>query len=110
MTAQVSQQPTAAGITPTALTPASTDTVLDGQFGPAGVYVRITTTSTLTNFSVSDPTTSGLGNAGTVTPVSVPSGSTRKFFVPRAAISLANGYATFNFSATTGVTYELDRV
>lgn len=109
MTLQVSQQPTAAGITPAALTPAASDTIAEGSFGPTGVVVRITTTSTTTNFSASDPTTTGLGNPGTVTPVNVPTASTRKFFVPRSAINPNTGMATVNFSATTGVTYELDR-
>ncbi|GIF08657.1 hypothetical protein [Actinoplanes siamensis] len=109
MTLQVSQTVSAGGITPAPLTPAASDTVAEGSFGPTGVVVRITTTSTPTNFSVSDPTTTGLGNTGTVTPVTIPSGATRKFYIPRAAINPNTQVATLNFSATTGVTYELDR-
>lgn len=109
MALQVSQTPTTAGITPTPITPSATDTVAESSFGSDGLVIRITTTSTLTNFSVSDPSLTANGNPGTVTPVSVPSGATRKFFIPRSAINPNTGVATLNFSATTGVTYELDR-
>lgn len=109
MGAQQSQVITAGGITPAALTPSASDTVADSQFGPNGVIVRVITTTTATNFSVSDSGVTPLGNAGTVTPITVPTGSVREFFVPRSAINLTTSNATLNFSATTGVTYELKR-
>jgi hypothetical protein len=108
VTLQVSQSPTSVGITPSALTPQTTDTVAEASFGPNGLVARVTTTSTATNFSVSDPTLTSLGNAGTVTPVTIPTASSRKFFIPRTAIN-SSGVATLNFSAVSGVTYELDR-
>jgi hypothetical protein len=109
MTLQVSQSVTAAGITPAQLTPAASDTIAEGSFGPAGVYARITTTGTATDVAVLDPGVTPQGNPGTVTAVSVPATGVRKLFIPRSAINGA-GLATLTFSgARTGVTYELDR-
>jgi len=110
MAAQTSQTITAGGITPTALTPSASDTVADSQFGPNGLIVRVITTTTATNFSVSDSGVTPQGNPGTVTPVNVPTTSVREFFVSRSAINLTTSNATLNFSATSGVTYELKRV
>jgi hypothetical protein len=110
MTLQVSQSVTATGITPAQLTPAASDTIAEGSFGPAGVNARITTTGTATDVAVLDPTFTPQSNPGTVTPVSCPATGIRKLFIPRSAINPATGVATVTFSgARTGVTYELDR-
>lgn len=108
MALQPSQTVTQAGITPAPFTPTASDTVNESSFGSNGIVVRITTTSTATNFSVTDPTTTGLGNAGTVTPTNVPTASVREFYVPRAALN-QSGVATLNFSAQTGVSVEVKR-
>jgi hypothetical protein len=97
--------------TPTALTPAASDTFLRSQFGPNGIMIRVITTGTVTNVTVSDPTSTGLGNAGTPPSLACPATGSRVTLIPLAAISTATDQATVNFSgALTGVTYEAYRV
>jgi len=98
--------------TPTALTPAASDTIARNQFGPTGVLLRIITTGTATTLTVSDSTTTGLGNTGTPTSQVCPATGSRMAFIPLAAINAAGGdVATLNFSgALTGVTYEAYRI
>lgn len=97
--------------TPSAITPAAADTIARSQFGTTGVLVRIITTGTATTLTVSDPTVTGLGNAGTLPSQTAPATGNRMAFVPLAAINPATDTATLNFSgALTGVTYELYRV
>lgn len=96
--------------TPTPLTPAAADTIARSQFGPNGVMIRIITTGTVTTLTVGDPTTTGLGNVGTLAPQTAPATGSRLAFIPLAAIA-ANDLATLNWSgALTGVTYEAIRV
>ncbi|GAA0738812.1 hypothetical protein Drose_04150 [Dactylosporangium roseum] len=98
--------------TPTAITPTAADTIARSQFGPNGVLLRIITTGTATTLTVSDPTTTDLGNAGTPASQTCPATGSRMAFVPLAAINPADSdRATINFSgALTGVTYEAYRV
>lgn len=112
MTAQVTQSVSNGALTtPSALTPAASDTIAETQFGSLGVMLRIITTGTATTLTVSDPTTTDLGNAGTLASQTCPSSGSRMAFIPRAAIAPATGLATLNFSgALTGVTYEAYRV
>lgn len=111
MTLQVSQAVIATGITPTSLTPAATDTIAAGSFGPNGINARIVTTGTATDFAVLDPNKTVQGNPGTVTAVSCPATGVRKVFIPLSAVDQNTGVATVTFSgARTGVSYELDRV
>jgi hypothetical protein len=112
MTLQVSQSVTLTATAPTALTPAASDTIAEGSFGPVGLVIRVITTGTATDVAVLDPgTTSGFGNPGTVTAQTMPATGTRQWLIPRAAINGSTGLATITFSgARTGVTYELKRV
>jgi hypothetical protein len=97
--------------TPSAITPAASDTIARAQFGPNGVLGRVITTGTATTLTLTDPTTTGLGNAGTLPSQTAPSTGSRMFYVPLAAINPATGVATLNWSgALTGVTYELYRI
>lgn len=109
MTLQVSQSVVTTGTTPAALTPAASDTIAEGSFGPTGLYARVITTGTNTDVAVLDPNVTVQGNPGTVTAVSAPATGVRMVFIPRSAIN-ASGVATLTFSgARTGVTYELYR-
>lgn len=97
--------------TPAPITPAAADTIAETQFGSTGVIVRIITTGTATTLTVTDPTTTGLGNAGTLASQTAPATGARMAFIPRAALSPSSATATLNWSgALTGVTYELYRV
>lgn len=98
--------------TPTALTPAATDTFAEASFGPSGILLVVITTGTATNVTVLDPgATPGLGYAGTVPSLSGTATGHRAVVVPKAAISPATGLATVGFSgALTGVTYYAFRI
>lgn len=109
MTLQVSQAVITTGTTPSALTPAASDTIASGSFGANGLYARVITSGTITNVSVLDPNVTVQGNPGTVTAVACPATGIRMIFVPLSAINQSTGVATVNFSSVTGVTYELYR-
>lgn len=109
MALQVSQAIVQTGITPTAITASSSDTIAEPSFGPNGVVMRIITTGTATNVSVLDPNPTDLGNPGTVTPFAAPATGARLLFIPRLAINGGTNVATVTFSSITGVTYELYR-
>lgn len=112
MTAQVTQSVSNGALTtPIPLTPAAADTIHRSQFGSTGVLIRIITTGTLTTLTVSDPTTTDLGNVGTLASQTTSATGSAMAFIPLLAINPANDLATLNFSgARTGVTYEAYRV
>lgn len=111
MAAVTTQSVVKTGTTPSPITPAASDTIAAGQFGPNGVYARVITTGTATDVTINDPGLTASGNAGTLVPVSCPATGVRMILIPVAAIDQATGNATVNFSgARTGVTYELYRV
>lgn len=110
MTLQVTQSVVTTGTTPSALTPAASDTIAVGSFGPLGLYARVITTGTATDVAVLDPNFTPQSNPGTVTAVSCPATGVRMIFIPLSAVNLSAGVATVTFSgARTGVTYELYR-
>lgn len=97
--------------TPSAVTPGATDTIARAQFGANGVLVRIITTGTATTLTVSDPTTTGLGNVGTLASQTAPATGARMAYIPIAACSPSTDLATLNYSgALTGVTCEYYRI
>jgi hypothetical protein len=115
MTLQASQSVAVPGggvfTTPTALTPAATDTIAEASFGPNGLLMIVVTTGTLTNVTVLDPGTSQMGYASTVPSLAGTATGHRAVVIPRAAINPATGLASVTFSgALTGVTYYLIRI
>jgi hypothetical protein len=114
MTLQVSQSVNVPGAgaltTPTALTPAATDTISQDSFGPNGLTMFVVTTGTQTDVTVLDPTVTQISYAGTVPTLTGTATGHRALLIPRAAINPATGVATVTFSgARTGVTYYLFR-
>jgi hypothetical protein len=111
MTLQVSTSiPNGALTTPVPLTPAASDTIAAGSFGPNGCLIRVITTGTATNVSITDPNLTLLGNAGTSASLACPATGARMLPIPVGAINQATQLATVTFSgALTGVTYELYR-
>lgn len=96
--------------TPVPITPTATDTIPRTQFGPNGVTLRLITSGTATTLTVSDPTLTDLGNAGTLSSQTCPATGARMAFVPISAIAQGTDVASINFSgALTGVTYEAYR-
>ncbi|MEO3922712.1 hypothetical protein ABGB07_02335 [Micromonosporaceae bacterium B7E4] len=110
MAALTSQSIVTTGTTPSAITPAASDTIASGQFGSTGLVMRVITTGTASNISVLDPGRTPSGNPGTVTALAAPSTGARMLFIPLSAIDPATGVATVTSSSQTGLTYELYRV
>lgn len=96
--------------TPVPITPAASDTIAEAQFGANGCLVRVITTGTATNVSITDANLTILGNLGTSASLTCPATGARMLPIPRSAIASATQVATVTFSgALTGVTYELYR-
>ncbi len=95
------------GTTPSAYTPAASDTIPVSTAGPNGWFLRVITTGTATNVGINDPGFTGISNPGTVTPIAAPSTGVRMILIPTRAAD-ATGVVTVTFSgALTGVTCEL---
>jgi hypothetical protein len=115
MTLQASQTiaPPSSGAltTPTALTPAATDTIAASSFGPNGLIMLVVTTGTATNVTVLDPTVTQMSYAGTVPTLTGVATGHRALFIPPSSVNQATQLASVTFSgALTGVTYYLFRV
>lgn len=100
---------TSAGQTVTPASVTASDTISGDQMGPNGCIHEVITVGTGCNVSISDPGSTSMGNAGTVTPVAVGTNTRKKFFIPRSAINPATGVATVAYSATTAITSETYR-
>lgn len=110
MAALTSQSIVTTGTTPSAITPAASDTIAASMFGPNGLALRVITTGTPSNVSVLDPGRTASGNPGTVTALAAPATGVRMLLVPLSAVDSATGLATVTSSSQTGLTYELYRI
>lgn len=112
MAALTSVSITNLGGTPAPTAVASSDTIAATMFGSNGCILRVINAGgTVDNVTISDPTLTGLGNAGTPTAVTVPiTTGIRMIFIPTAAINQSTQVATVNHSFTTTVTCELYRI
>lgn len=107
MTLMVPQSVLQAGTTPTPITPTASDTISATTAGPTGWVLRVITNGTGSNISVSDPGTTPLGNAGTVTPLAAPATGNRMLFIPKAAVNNSTQVVTVTSSSQASMTYEL---
>lgn len=111
MAALTSQTIVPAGITPAPIAVGASDTIAASQFGTTGVILRVINAgASPDNVSVSDPTKTALGNAGTVVPVAVTNATTREIFIPTSAIDPVAQVATVTHSFLTSVTCEVKRI
>lgn len=97
-------------LTPVPITPATTETFGQGCFGSQGMKIRIITSGTATNVTVSDPGYTPSSNPGNPSALACPATGARSTLVPLAAINQNTGVATLTFSSVTGVTYEIELV
>lgn len=103
------QSVVAAGTTPAPITPTASDTIAASDIDPGGGCVlRVVTTGTATNVTISDPGLTPLGNpVPTPTAVACPATGVRYIFVAPSAVNRTSGVVTVLFSgALTGVTYD----
>lgn len=112
MAALTSVSITTAGATPSPVAVASSDTIAATQFGANGCILRVINAGgTQDNVTVTDPTLTDLGNAGTPATVTVPiTTGVRMILIPLAAINPSTQVATVNHSFITTVTCELYRI
>lgn len=111
MTLQASTSlPNGALTTPVPLTPAASDTIAAGSFGPNGCLMRVITTGTATDVSITDPNLTIVGSPAASPSYTCPATGARMLPIPVNMINQATQLATVTFSgARTGVTYELYR-
>jgi hypothetical protein len=95
------------GTVVTALTPTASDTISTGVLGDQGCNLRIQTTGTSSNITISDAGSTPAGNATTATAITQTATQIRMVYIsPKRAD--ATGVVTITASgALTGMTYEL---
>ena len=109
-TQSIASAGSATGTTPSAITPSASDTIAAAQFGANGVILRVITTGTATNVTVTDPGATAMNSPGNPTACAAPATGSRMLYIPPSALN-SSGIATVTFSgALTGVTYELYRI
>lgn len=86
---------------------ASSDTLTASDIGTNGVLLRVNNGGGAPiNVTVSDPGSTGVGNAGTPAAQAVANGTAGWFRILPGNVNISTGLATVSYSATTSVTYE----
>jgi hypothetical protein len=111
MAALTSQSPVLAGVTPSAVAVAASDTIAEAQLGPVGALVRVINAGgSPDTVTITDPNTTVVGSVATNPTVSVPATTgIRMILLPRALLN-SSGVITVAHSFTTSVTIEVYRV
>src|SRR5262245_40442832 len=98
------------GPAPATVTPNSasaSDTITQAQLGTAGVILRIQTTGTASNVTVSDSSTTAANNPATVTAIPMPATGIRALYINPKQYTPATGQVTITSTSQTGLTYEV---
>ena len=99
---------TAVNVTPNNVS--SSDTLTASDIGQNGVLLQVINGGgSSINVTISDPTTTKVGNAGTTTPQAVAASGDRHFRILPAHVNKVTGLATVSYSGTTTVTYKAIR-
>lgn len=99
--------PTTPGAICTPNTASASDTLTQTQVG-AGVNVRIATSGTPSNVTISDASlTPGASNPATLTAIAMSATQVRYAFISPAQVNLGTGLVTITSSSQTGLTYEV---
>jgi hypothetical protein len=100
--------PVAAGAAVTPTTPTASDTISVTLLGEAGCNLRVQTTGTLTNLTISDAGLTPAGNAPPASAVAMSATQIKVIYISPKRADLTTGLVTLTASgALTGVTYEL---
>jgi len=111
MAALTSQSLTLAGVVPSPVVVAASDTIAASQFGSIGVLVRVINAGgSPDTVAIVDPNTTIVGSVATNPTVVVSNGTTKVFFVPVAMINQATQLATLTHTFITSVTCEVFKV
>jgi len=109
MAALTSQGLSLAGVAPSAVAVAASDTIAEAQCGANGVIVRVINGGgSPDTVTITDPTLSDMGSAATNPTVSVTNGTTKMIAIPRSALN-SSGVITLAHSFQTSVTCEVYR-
>ena len=105
----------AVSVTSTATTVAAAamstaDTIAQADVGVNGALLQVINGSGgSVNFTLTDPNTTAIGNAGTASPQAVAAGTDRWFRLSPGHVNAATGVANTTLSAATSITYKLIR-
>lgn len=99
--------PVSTGTVVTALTPTVSDTISISVLGDAGCNLRVQTTGTLSNLTVSDAGTTQAGNATTATAIAMSATQIKVIYISPKRVDSVTQVVTITASSVTGMTYEL---
>lgn len=106
----VSNVPGQTKVTVSGTAVSASDTLTASDIGTTGVLLNVINGGGGSiNVTISDPGTTGVGNAGTTTPQAVANGTDGWFRITPAHVNLVSGQATVAYSGTTSVTYKAIR-
>lgn len=101
---------TTTATTVTAAAVSSSDTVAQSDIGTDGALLNVINGSGASiTFTVSDPGSTPVGNAGTASAQTVAAGTDKWFRLAPGHVNPATGVATITYSSATTVTYKLIR-
>lgn len=99
--------PTTTGTVVTPANASASDTIAQAVLGASGVNLRIATSGTTSNVSISDASlTPGGSNAATITPIAMSATQVRVVFISPAQCA-PGGNVTITSTSQTGLTYEV---
>jgi hypothetical protein len=96
-----------AGTVVTATTPTASDTISVALLGDQGGNLRVQTTGTLSNLTISDSGSTPAGNATTATAVAMSATQIRNVFISPKRADPNTGLITITSSSQAGMSYEL---
>lgn len=99
--------PTRSGATVVPITPTASDTILTSLMGDAGVILRIQTTGTASNVTISDSGFTPAGNPATTTAIAMPATGLRAVYISPRQADLVTGNVTITSSSQVGMSYEI---
>jgi hypothetical protein len=105
LTMTVPTGPTPATVTRNAAS--ASDTISRLQLGANGVTLRIETTGTASNVTVSDAGLTSAGNAATPAAIAMPATGQRALHIAPSQADLGTGLVTVTSSSQTGLYYEV---
>jgi hypothetical protein len=99
--------PTGAGTVVTPITPSASDTIAASLLGDQGGILRVQTTGTLSNLTVSDAGSTPAGNTTTATAIAMSATQIRSIYISPKRADPLTGLITITSSSQAGMTYEL---
>jgi hypothetical protein len=99
--------PTGPGTVVSSNAATASDTITQTQLGTQGVNIRMATSGTPSNVTVSDSGLTQASNPATVTAVALSATQVKLVYVSPSQVNLGTGLVTITSSSQTGLTYEV---